>query len=334
MNLMKLFAQTIVLLILLAVAWVVWVYQDHLTPVAEELVTLYADWNRNAHWSKQGADRTAPPPAAPAPAQAPAAVPAVAATPLLRAGQDTPPAMTSERSTTVEPVAVDVAPVGAPAPQAVTPAPETAPLAAVSTHTQAPLADPSPAAVGSLAAPAAMATPASEPVVAAPVATGAPVAATAPVVAASAPLPQVGAAVSQAASAPGGDPSSIMGRAVAPHLSATVLVAKIADLPVDPQELHARARRAAWSGQTNVAIAAYQQLISIQPQSADAHGELGNVYYQEKRQEEAAEQYEKAALLLVAQGEQTRIWQLLQTLRSLDATRARAVEEKLLARGK
>lgn len=332
MNLLKLLAQTIVLLILLAVAWVAWVYQDHLTPVAEELVVLYTDWNRNAHWSKQAADRT-PPPAAPVPAQAPPPVPADAAAPLLKAEQETTPAVAPESSTAAAPAAADAAPAAAPAQQAVAPVPEAAPAATVSANTQPPPTDIPPPAVASPAAPAAP-VPAAEPAVAAPAAAAEPPAA-APVVAASAPLPQLGAAAPQAAPpAPGGDPSSILGRAATPHLSATVLVAKAVDLPVDPQELHARARRAAWSGQTDAAIAAYQQLIALQPQSADAHGELGNVYYQEKRQEAAVEQYEKAALLLVSQGDQTRIWQLLQTLRSLDANRARAVEEKLLARGK
>jgi hypothetical protein len=336
MNLLKLLAQTVVLLILLAVAWVAWVYQDHLTPVAEELVTLYTDWNQNAHWSKPAASKPEQPVAKSSPAPSAA----------------TPPATADS-----EPSSPTVAAAGAPLvkiqPESVTSSvaePTAAPAPALDSS---PTAAPAVAAVPSAAVESG-AVPAKPPLGAAP--EGTPPSQlvmaqeSAPAVPAAAPA--VTSAESKTAVTPdqtprsadtpppssqptARDPGAVLGRGTAPHLSATtVLVANPVEPPVDVLALHARARRAAWGGQTDAAIAAYQQLIISQPQSADAHGELGNVYFQAKRQADAAVEYEKAALLLVDQGDQTRIWQLLQALRGLDAVRARGVEEKLLARGR
>lgn len=64
----------------------------------------------------------------------------------------------------------------------------------------------------------------------------------------------------------------------------------------------AAARQAFANGEVKQAIAGYKAYLAANPADADAHGELGNVYYYNGELGEASQAYYSAALYLLAEG--------------------------------
>lgn len=62
------------------------------------------------------------------------------------------------------------------------------------------------------------------------------------------------------------------------------------------------ARAAVWQGDLDNAVRHYQQLIQLQPNNYDAHGEMGNVLLAQSKAEQAADAYAQAARLIYQTG--------------------------------
>ena len=73
----------------------------------------------------------------------------------------------------------------------------------------------------------------------------------------------------------------------------------------------AKARDAFARGDTNGAVAIYNEIIKSDANNTDARGELGNVYYSTGRQQEAAQAYYDTAKLMIAKNEIDRVEALL-----------------------
>ncbi len=96
-----------------------------------------------------------------------------------------------------------------------------------------------------------------------------------------------------------------------------------------PQQRLMQARKAFWSRDFDRAIALYRQLIETAPDNPDYLGELGNIYYNLNRFDQAAELFLKAGTLLVQKGEVARARQLLPALQSLDRELGQQLEQTL-----
>jgi predicted negative regulator of RcsB-dependent stress response len=91
------------------------------------------------------------------------------------------------------------------------------------------------------------------------------------------------------------------------------------------------ARMAAWKGQWDKAEAAYRQLQQENPEDFNIHGELGNLYYMQRKGKEAAEAYYQAATLLAAQGYQRDAMRLMQIIRRLDPALGNKLQQELFS---
>jgi tetratricopeptide (TPR) repeat protein len=78
------------------------------------------------------------------------------------------------------------------------------------------------------------------------------------------------------------------------------------------------ARLAAWKGQWDKAESVYRELQQANPEDYNIHGELGNLYYMQRKGKEAAEAYYQAATLLAAQGYHRDAMRLAQVIQRLD----------------
>jgi tetratricopeptide (TPR) repeat protein len=101
-----------------------------------------------------------------------------------------------------------------------------------------------------------------------------------------------------------------------------------------PAELGAKehwqaAREAYWRRDLDRAIEHYEALVRLEPEDPRAQGELGNLYYQLGRWQEAAVAYEAAAHAMLRQGNHRGAENLLRVLRGLDSERAAQLEALL-----
>jgi tetratricopeptide (TPR) repeat protein len=71
------------------------------------------------------------------------------------------------------------------------------------------------------------------------------------------------------------------------------------------------ARQAYWQGRLDDAVQIYQTLVKQAPGDPNALGELGNVYWQQGKQDAAFEVYFAAAHQLYLQKKQQQAWDLL-----------------------
>lgn len=100
-------------------------------------------------------------------------------------------------------------------------------------------------------------------------------------------------------------------------------------LSADQQRELMSARAAYWHHDIPSAISQYEELIKKVPDAAFAYGELGNVYYMNGQREKAAENFERAALLLIQQGQEQRAASLIPVLGALDPVMAQKVQVAL-----
>ncbi len=92
---------------------------------------------------------------------------------------------------------------------------------------------------------------------------------------------------------------------VAPDASITSSASFKSDDVIEPGTVLdglAKARAAFSMGETDAAIAAYQQYLTDHPDNIDGHGELGNVFFSQGRYREAATEFYGVAMCLVARG--------------------------------
>ena len=94
-----------------------------------------------------------------------------------------------------------------------------------------------------------------------------------------------------------------------------------------------RARRAFWNDDLPAAVGHYQALIKAFPNNPDYLGELGNVYFEQRERELAAQAYFESAVRLENQGERHRAVKLAELLQKIDPTYAKALEEYLDSSG-
>jgi tetratricopeptide (TPR) repeat protein len=93
------------------------------------------------------------------------------------------------------------------------------------------------------------------------------------------------------------------------------------------------ARQAAWKGQWDKAEAAYRQLQQEQPDNFNIHGELGNLYFMQRKGKEAAGAYYQAATLLAAQGYRRDAIRLMQVVQRLDRELGIKLQQELFGSG-
>lgn len=94
-----------------------------------------------------------------------------------------------------------------------------------------------------------------------------------------------------------------------------------------------QARSLFWQRNTRAALQAYRSLTADYPDSAQAWGELGNLYFNLRQAPAAASAYARAIDLLIAQGEFMRAHQLLGVMYRLDARQAQQLETRLRQAG-
>lgn len=94
-------------------------------------------------------------------------------------------------------------------------------------------------------------------------------------------------------------------------------------------EMLAAARRAYWNHDLPLAIRHYQALIQAFPNDPDYFGEVGNIYFEQGRNEQAAQAYYEAALLLLARGQRTRAGEMVELLQKTSPSHAESLLERL-----
>lgn len=101
------------------------------------------------------------------------------------------------------------------------------------------------------------------------------------------------------------------------------------EAPPGKLDLLTEARTQYWNGDLEAAVKAYNELIRYYPNEPDFPGELGNIYYQQGKQDLAAQAYYKAALLLLQQREYERAERLYEVLNALNKKLADELERQL-----
>ncbi|PIV21733.1 MAG: hypothetical protein COS39_10080 [Hydrogenophilales bacterium CG03_land_8_20_14_0_80_62_28] len=90
-----------------------------------------------------------------------------------------------------------------------------------------------------------------------------------------------------------------------------------------------KARDAYAKGDMEAAVAAYKDYIKKSPSNADAHGELGNVYYSGGKLPEATQSYYDAANLLIAQKQMERVNDLMPVIAQVNPSLANELAAKM-----
>jgi len=88
-----------------------------------------------------------------------------------------------------------------------------------------------------------------------------------------------------------------------------------------------RARQAFYKRDYEQSEKSYLQVIDSTKDNFDAYGELGNVYFNQGKRQEAAQAYFDAASILVRRGEKLRARSLMGLLRRLDAAKAEELQK-------
>jgi tetratricopeptide (TPR) repeat protein len=89
------------------------------------------------------------------------------------------------------------------------------------------------------------------------------------------------------------------------------------------------ARRAAWDGNSDAAVANYRALIKLQPSNYDAYGEMGNVLLQQGDKQGAVDAFSQAALLLGKSGYPQAAWHVMNIVSQLDQAKAEQLHQTL-----
>lgn len=95
------------------------------------------------------------------------------------------------------------------------------------------------------------------------------------------------------------------------------------------EEVLNKGRDAFAAGDVEGAIAAYKDYLKASTDNADAHGELGNVYYLAGRYQEAAQAYYDSAKLLIAKKEYDRVPALLPVIGQMNPALADELVQKM-----
>lgn len=89
------------------------------------------------------------------------------------------------------------------------------------------------------------------------------------------------------------------------------------------------ARSAYWKRDLKTAEALYKALIADAPTNADIKGELGNLYYGQRRMKDAARLYHQTGLQLIADGNRRQIMPLIGVLQSIAPDKANELRNRL-----
>lgn len=92
-----------------------------------------------------------------------------------------------------------------------------------------------------------------------------------------------------------------------------------------PDELWYQARAALWQGELEHSAQLYRQLVEMDGDNFDAHGELGNVYLLLEELELAVDAYSQAALAMSRAGHPQIAWRVLDIVARLDHVRAESL---------
>ena len=95
----------------------------------------------------------------------------------------------------------------------------------------------------------------------------------------------------------------------------------------DIRENWIAARKSFYQRKYDLSEQNYQKVIDSTEDNVDAYGELGNVYFNQGKNEQAASAYFEAAAILVRQGQVNRARSLLGLLRHLDKSKASELQE-------
>ena len=89
------------------------------------------------------------------------------------------------------------------------------------------------------------------------------------------------------------------------------------------------ARQTYWSRDMAGAEARYKGLVNDFPDNADIKGELGNLYYAQRRNSEAAEMYHQAGLQLIKDGNPQQVMLLIGVLQAIAPAKAADLRQRL-----
>ena len=92
------------------------------------------------------------------------------------------------------------------------------------------------------------------------------------------------------------------------------------------------ARRAFWKDGASAEMA-YLDLVKNYPDQADIRGELGNIYFQTNRKEQAIDQYYKAGLSLIKSDNKERALSVIEMLRELAPEKMQSLQEEYAKAG-
>jgi len=90
-----------------------------------------------------------------------------------------------------------------------------------------------------------------------------------------------------------------------------------------------QARQAYWSRDMAGAEARYKGLVNDFPDNADIKGELGNLYYAQRRNSEAAEMYHQAGLQLIKDGNPQQVMLLIGVLQAIAPAKSADLRQRL-----
>lgn len=97
----------------------------------------------------------------------------------------------------------------------------------------------------------------------------------------------------------------------------------------DIQSRLTEARQTYWNRDLAKAETLYKSLVADAPTNADIKGELGNLYFAQRRMNEAAEMYHQTGIQLIADGNTQQIMQLVGVLQSIAPDKAADLRNRL-----
>jgi len=95
---------------------------------------------------------------------------------------------------------------------------------------------------------------------------------------------------------------------------------------ISVKESWVTARRSFYQRDYDKSIQSYQDVIDNTEDNFDAYGELGNVYFNQGKKQQAASAYFEAAAILIKKGQVNRAQSLMGLLRHLDKTKAEELQ--------
>jgi len=97
----------------------------------------------------------------------------------------------------------------------------------------------------------------------------------------------------------------------------------------DIQSRLVEARQTYWNRDMAKAETLYKSLVADAPTNADIKGELGNLYFTQRRMNEAAAMYHQAGIQLISDGNTQQIMQLIGVLQSIAPDKAADLHNRL-----